>query len=440
MNEPSRNSYMEEVLQQQQVVAQELKRKAAPVSFAGPANAPAQRQFLPGTPTQRESSERTVDVRITGVWRWKTVIVPPNVWSVHTRRGRTEPVNIGLGVSFGFNPFTDAFLVAPATMQTLAVNARCICKERQGILVQAYVQWIIEDFKAAYQKIDFSDSDDPMRIVNIQLREQAEASIKDKVASMSIDDVLTDKRPLIEELTARLAGVAERQGLKIVTVQIKEAVVSSTNLWQNLQKPFREEQQKIARIAELDRERAVTEREMKDASATFEAQRMEERRREIIEQESERARAAERAETDRVKKTEQVQLASTLAKLEAQRVQAQLDEIAAQKKLEEAVAARAMLALENELLRKKAQHDADKARERLDLDVLEVRRRIENDVSEGRIDEALVRSLPELVSKMPAPQKSEVVHISSDGGAPDGVVAIAGLVKALRAVVTKNGA
>src|SRR3954469_11214130 len=104
-----------------------------------------------------------------------------------------------------------------------------------------------------------------MRVVNVQLREQAEAAIKDKVATMGIDEVLSDKQPIIAELTHRLRWVAEGAdrtaggggggdpmservggtgagggglGLKIVTVQIKEAVVSSTRLWENLQKPF----------------------------------------------------------------------------------------------------------------------------------------------------------------------------------------------------------
>ncbi len=440
MNESSHNSYMEEVLQQQQVVAKELKRKAAPV--AGPA--PALRRRAAAAPAEEEEvAERAVQVRITGLWRWRTVIVPPNVWAVHTRRGRKDPVHIGLGVSFPFNPETDTFLVAPATMQTLAVNARCICTERQGILVQAYVQWIIEDFKSAYQKIDFSDADDPMRIVNVQLREQAEASIKDKVASMSIDEVLTDKRPLIEELTARLRSVAEGQGLKIVTVQIKEAVVSSTRLWEALQKPFREEQQKIARLAELDRERAVRERETADAAAEHESARQEQRRREQLAEQDERARAQERAETERVRNTEQVQLQAQLAKLEGQRVKAKLDELAANEALEGASAARAMLTLGHELDRRARQHDADAAKARVDLEILAARRKIENEVSGARIDESLIKMLPDLVEKMPAPDKSEVVHISGDGAAPDGVVAVAGLVKALRAVLARapgNGA
>ena len=73
-----------------------------------------------------------------------------------------------------------------------------------------------------------------MRIVNVQLREQAEAAIKDKVATMAIDDILSDKQPIIEELTARLRAVAEGAGLRIITVQIKEAVVSSRAVWESL--------------------------------------------------------------------------------------------------------------------------------------------------------------------------------------------------------------
>ena len=54
----------------------------------------------------------------------------------------------------------------------------------------------------AYRKLDFSDSRDPLGIVNAQLREQAEAAIKDKIATMSVEEVLTDKEPIIEELTS----------------------------------------------------------------------------------------------------------------------------------------------------------------------------------------------------------------------------------------------
>src|SRR3954469_3483338 len=118
-----------------------------------------------------------------------------------------------------------------------------------------------------------------MRVVNVQLREQAEAAIKDKVATMGIDEVLSDKQPIIEELTSRLRHVAEGAGgtdkglgLRIVTVQIKEAVVSSTRVWENLQKPFRAERERIARMAELDAQQQIARQELTNRQATETAQ------------------------------------------------------------------------------------------------------------------------------------------------------------------------
>ena len=106
------------------------------------------------------------------------------------------------------------------------------------------------------------------RLVNLQLKEQAEAAIKDKVATMSVHEVLSDKQPIVEELTARLREVAEGEGgsdrglgLRIVTVQIKEAVVSSKRVWENLQKPFRAERARVARLAELATEAVIDARE-----------------------------------------------------------------------------------------------------------------------------------------------------------------------------------
>jgi flotillin len=243
-----------------------------------------------------EPQSQACEVRITGYFRWKTVVVPPNAYVIHTRKGKKEPLHLGLGISFSFNPQTDSFLVVPSAMQTILISAYCICKDLQGLLVQGYVQWIIEDFGVAYKKLDFTDAVDPMRVVNVQLREQAEAAIKDKVSTMSIDDVLSDKQPIIQELTARLRHVAEGEGsnkglgLSIVTVQIKEAVVSSARLWENLQKPFRSDRERHARLAELSAESAVKAQELEHSKVREKAQ---------LETESELARLKAVKESER---------------------------------------------------------------------------------------------------------------------------------------------
>ncbi|NNJ09866.1 hypothetical protein EKD04_005960 [Chloroflexales bacterium ZM16-3] len=236
------------------------------------------------TSEQLQLEKEPIPVRTTGFWIFKQIIVPPNVYVVHTRIGRPKPVTIGMGLSFRYNPYTDAYLVVPAAMQTIGIVANSISREKQGINVLAYVQWQINDFSVAYRKLDFSDVRDPLGIVNAQLGEQAEAAIKDKIATMSVEEVLTDKEPIIAELTARLKAVAEGRGqeadeglgIKIVTVQIKEALVSSQRLWEHLQAPFRYEQEKTARISYLlaQDEIRVKELQNRKLAETSEAETM----------------------------------------------------------------------------------------------------------------------------------------------------------------------
>ena len=278
----TQNAYLDQVMVEQKQLENDLRGRrkmmnvapAAQAMHAMQADAPASlhRSASGGGAFPEPAPGPAVEVRITGWWR-KNVIVPPNAYVVHTRRGEAEPVHCGLGISFRFDPVTDSFLVVPAAMQTMIINARSICKERQGVLIQAYVQWTIEDWKTAYRKLDFTDPVDPMRVVNVQLREQAEAAIKDKVSTLGVDEVLSDKQPIIRELTARLRHVAEGDGggeglgLRIVTVQIKEAIVSSSRLWETLQRPFRAERAKDARLAELATESVVRKREAEEAEA-----------------------------------------------------------------------------------------------------------------------------------------------------------------------------
>jgi flotillin len=259
-----------------------LPASLAPGGAFGAPPPPPQRKRSGGPPVppdglktseELQLEKEPVRVRETGVWPFKRVIVPPNVYVVHTRIGRKAPVTLGLGLSFRYNPNTDAYLIVPAAMQTIGIVAYAISREKQGINILAYVQWQINDFAIAYRKLDFSDSRDPLGIVNAQLREQAEAAIKDKIATMSVEEVLTDKQPIIEELTARLKTVAEGRGgqdddeglgIKIVTVQLKEALVSSQRLWDHLQAPFRYDQEKAARISFLLAQDEIRQKELQN--------------------------------------------------------------------------------------------------------------------------------------------------------------------------------
>ncbi|MGK0358351.1 MAG: flotillin [Bradymonadia bacterium] len=405
MQQPQ-NEYLQQVVQNKVAVENQLRRKS-------PSSAAVQeRGFAPiGAP-----DTCAVPTRMTGMLWWRSVVVPPNAYVVHTRRGQTEPVTIGLGKSFRFHPRTDAYLAVPAALQTLVINANCICKERQGLLVQAYVQWTIDDFATAYRTLDFSDPIDPMQVVNVQLQEQAEATIKDTVATMSIDDVLSDKQPIIKELTHRLRGVTEGGtdrdglGLRIVTVQIKEAVVSSTRLWKDLQRPFRAERASTARLAELGTSAEVRRRE--DADARVEAEQRISREAAIARRTGEEAAAAFEREIQEAARRAQVEAELAIQRAEQQRIIIEQDAQLARLRLQTRLA---MEALEDE-----ANHA--KALRALELD--ERRQAVANAVTPAQVRVRLVEQLPAIAAALPRSENSTTVSVGEAG-------ALTGLVRGL---------
>jgi flotillin len=396
-------------------------------------------------------SAPVADHRITG-WLWKTVVVPPNVYVVHTRRGRAEPLHIGLGISFSYRPRTDAFLIIPAAIQTLLINARCICAERQGVLVQGYVQWVVNDIHTAYRRLDFSDPADRMRIVKVQLREQAEAAIKDKVATMSIDAILTDKQPIIAELTQRLKAVAEGTaegsgglGLKIVTVQIKEAVVSSTRVWENLQKPFRAERAKLARLAELEAQQQIDSQELEverrleliradQERERFDRAQAEKTRRLQVEHEATRQGLAQQTTTDKARKEAELERALHDLEQQQKRVDAELAAVRRQMELERLKAEADRQQTEMTIDKETLLHQAQTARSERDLSILKQRRQIDNDLSEAHVKAQLIARLPEIAVNLPKPNELKAVSI-----APEVSSSLSGLLAGLMGVADSAG-
>lgn len=438
-NQPGENTYLQQVLQEKAEVDRKLSSNRARVAPAAPLHLGAVSSPV----------SRAIDYRITGFWIWKSVIVPPNVYTVHTRRGHREPLHMGKGISFRFNPLTDAFLVIPAAVQTILINANCICIERQGLVVQAYVQWIINDIETAYWKLDFSDLEDPMGIVNLQLREQAEAAIKDKVATLSIDEVLSDKQPIIEELTHRLQTVAEGSssedgssshseglGLKIVTVQIKEAIVSSTQLWHNLQAPFRAEREKLARLAQLESDQEITARELanrlsnergelnvaseieqlraEQTRVAYDREQAEKLRRNQVEQEAERQILAAQNQTAQARNQAQLELVLQELELEKQRLAAEIEKIQQQIQLDAVQAQKTLADVTASLEVTELRHQAESAQRDRQLDLNRKQREIENELSERLIQSQLIAQLPTIAQHLPTPQEQRTTIITSD--------------------------
>lgn len=518
-----KNVYLEQVRKQAVDLEEQLKVNRAPrkkmkqkmespvqaaaASFAcepSETNDDDSRFFYAGdSMTKYRESANSLGVRVTGWGMWKTVVVPPNMYVVHTRRDQQKPLHMGLGISFKFNPYKDSFLVVPSAMQTILINANSICKELQGILIQAYVQWIIDDIAVAYQRLDFSDMEDPMRVVNLQLREQAEATIKDKVATLSIKEVLSDKQPIIKELTKRLKEVAEGStgeddkglGIRIVTVQIKEAIVSSTALWENLQKPFRASQKTAARLSEIENESMISKKELEERkilskekleteaeiktlqtqkeSEGFDLDEKESLRRHQMEQahqrnrmESEQETVRQREEEEQKLKERRLELASQLklkdaekkfeeeqkrVALELERFKIETEKLKAKMAFDMAKLEQdwefhkkdweAKNALKNEkikekLQREKQRHEFHKESTQVDIAFEEQRQKIQNMVSPELVQLKATEILPEIAATLPHPDSLQAITISGENA---GTTNIVGLVSSLMALVKNSG-
>ncbi|MEE2645399.1 MAG: SPFH domain-containing protein [Myxococcota bacterium] len=391
-----KNSYLEEVVAGSQLIQANLSQSLGD-------QIPLTRE---NSSTPRSTA--SVQVKVKGWGFWQRVLVPPNAFVIHTREGEKEPLHCGMGLSFRFNPYRDTFLVAPAAMQTIIVNASCISAERQGVMVQAYVQWMIEDFSKAYQRLDLSDQRDPMRVTNLQLQQQAEATIKDTVATMNIDEILADKQPIIEVLTARLRTVAEGTeqgaglGLRIVTVQIKEAVVSSASLWETLQKAFRAERSKEARLAELRADLTIQEEESR---AALRREEVELDRKDKVE----RLKLEREAAHFQLTQEEQARRARLEAEHAVERAQHEAEIVTQSAKLKRLNIEQEHALEELQLLR-----ELDEAGRRLEL-----RRRqleVEPEFSAAQLQQLLIEQLPTIAEKLPKPESLKVYSGSEGEG------------------------
>jgi hypothetical protein len=268
-----------------------------------------------------------------------------------------------------------------------------------------------------------------------------------------VHEVLSDKQPIIEELTARLRAVAEGEGgadtglgLRIVTVQIKEAVVSSSRLWENLQKPFRSDQARLARLAELAAEGAISEREMVEARER--QTRQMDNDRELSEQRArndaaafdretqERVRRAERDETD-ARTLADLSNETSLHALRLERDRREEETEIARLRVE-AEQLLARLGVDGELALARARAGAAHETALLALERAKIQASIDNDQSPATIQARLIDSLPDIVSRLPKPDELRAVTI---GGADSTTVSgllteLAAVVGALRAAVT----
>ena len=310
------------------------------------------------------------------------VTVDPDEYVVHYRNGRV--LHIGRGKSFFCMPF-DTYLKVPGTMRDINFCADQITVETQGVRVQGFLAYKIDDFDRAYQALDFKshqvrvlppceenskrtdyneknavrvlalDPRDPLAKTDVILRQLAESVVRHEVSNKTLHQMITEREKVRESMKKQLMETVDSWGITIDTIEFTEVWVRSKEVFENLQAGYRNQ-------LKFEAERTTHETAQLIAEKRLES----ERNVALMESDSERARRVAASSA---------QLEASKVEVENQRVskeqiiaaEAGLAERERQRKHEAAVK-ESSLALERKLLEERNRLQAQEREHEVALD------------------------------------------------------------------------
>jgi hypothetical protein len=165
------------------------------------------------------------------------VTASPAQFLVHQRFGRTR--FLGRGVSVFTIPWIDRYWLIPSSVQSVSFCADQITAENQGVEISGFAIWNIQKPEKAVEAVDFNDPPKAVERIGGHLREVVESAIRHQIANLSLEDTLRKRGSIIDRLRGEISDVADRWGLRIVTVEIKTVRIMSEQTFENLQAKYR---------------------------------------------------------------------------------------------------------------------------------------------------------------------------------------------------------
>jgi flotillin len=273
--------------------------------------------------------------------KWGLVTARPSEFLIHMRRGRVREVS-GQGASC-FKLPGDAVAIVPTSVQRLQFTADQVTSEKVGVQVTGLAVYRIVDPLVAFRMLNFSFPERAQQKLAELLREMFVGAVRRLVANLTVEECLSKRKEgiateLMREIAPVVSGKGQLKdrtetgwGVVLDTIEIQDVRVLSETVFANMQARFRQEQERVAREAELAKERFI-QREEAEAERQISLTRLateeevRHKRQETEEQAKLEALAVEsRVEEARVAKergTRQAQVAlereTSLAKLNAE--------------------------------------------------------------------------------------------------------------------------
>jgi hypothetical protein len=176
----------------------------------------------------------------------------PNEWIVAL--GSSAQPQLGGSVSKLFSRGVVRF---PSSVQRIEFSTDNISSENQGVMVEGWACWRVSDPKAAVSKLDFSDQDEPMLHASKILAVECAGIMKGLISVKTVHDLLKRREDLIDRLREKLKPTEQRWGIAFDEIGISEVQILSQEVFDNLQRPFRNEAREVASTSDLDTEEKI---------------------------------------------------------------------------------------------------------------------------------------------------------------------------------------
>ena len=220
----------------------------------------------------------------------------------------------------------------PSSVQQITFETDNISSENQGVRVAGWACWRVSDPAVAVSKLDFANQDAPMALTNEHLQRQCAGIMKGLISIKTMADLLKKREDLIVKLREKLTATEQKWGIAFDEIGISDVQVLSREVFENLQKPFRNEAREVASNSDLatqerialktnEQKEKLTRIEGESAAKQHEFQARAATESKKIEAEEEQSQLRMQQATEAVKLSEADKVARQAAQLEDQRRQ-----------------------------------------------------------------------------------------------------------------------
>jgi regulator of protease activity HflC (stomatin/prohibitin superfamily) len=182
----------------------------------------------------------------------------PNEWMLILRKG--DLVECAVGLCTWMWP-GDQAVRFPSQLNKLYFNAEQVTIEMQGVEVKGMLVWTVhrmEDgpFRCYKAFGDDLKRKDPVE-ANSQLQNMAVSIIRDRIANLTINDILKNRQKLRNGVKDEMQKILTGWGMWLETCEIQDVKIASRSLFNNLQTEFREKSRQEAEKISAETENTI---------------------------------------------------------------------------------------------------------------------------------------------------------------------------------------